>query len=179
MCNNSPRTAKDKGAGESSLQEETYSFKDLCIHYPASMELSGLQEVPDIDFVSFFLVDKEDSQSRIEFGISEYDTEFLATAPKEELTGEMAAMVDEMMEKTFSLTSVSVLKKSEIVISDTQKGPEVYSFAQILKEEKERFMIFSVQLRDKYCISTVCQSGEAARLEYYNNLLEKISVTNL
>lgn len=162
----------------SNAKERVYRFRNLCIPYPESMNLLGEEEFPEKDFVSFYLVDKKDSLTRIEFGISEFDNAFLATTSEEEIIGEMGAMVEEMREKFSSLPSVTIQRKGDFIVSQNVNGPEVYSFAQLLHDNEEFYAVFSVRLFDNYCISTVAQSGNASKLDLYNSFLERITIIN-
>ena len=163
------------GCRSLSHEFESYTYRNLELEYPKSMEIVGENESPNESFVSFILNDKADKKSRIEFGISEFPDNFLATVPKEELLGELAAEVDEMIRKVSSAKDVSVLEQSEIQWSEHPSPPEAFSFARVSEEGETIYLAFSAKVVGRYCVCSVCRSGNPSILDLFNNILNTIN----
>ena len=133
----------------------SYTFGDLEISYPSGLKVSREQESPEQGFVSFILSDKDDPDSRMEFGISEFPEDFLATVPKEELLGELAAMADQMRNDYAALPDVTVLEQSDIQWSPSTSRPEAFAFAKVGEGNKEFYLVFSALVVGHYSISSV------------------------
>ena len=159
-----------------SREAESYTFRNLEIKYPRTLEISDEEAVPEKAFVSFLLTDKGDRQSRMEIGISEFAEDFLNTVPQEELLGELAAEVDEMRQKAVSLPDVSVLEESDIQWSKPPAFPEAFSFSRIREEGKTIYLVFSAKVVGNYCIYSVSRSRDPSAMEIFNNILESISI---
>lgn len=154
---------------------KSYTFRNLSLKYPKSLELTGEEVFPDEDFVSFFLTDKDDSKSRIEFGISEFGKDFLKTVPDEELMGELAAEVDEMQNNTLSVKDIEVLEQTEILWSEKPAPPEAYSFYKIREGKEIIYLSFSAKVVGNYCVYSVCRSGNPSTMELFNNILDTLN----
>ena len=154
-----------------------YSFRNLEIKYPGDMKVSREQEFPEKSFISLFLSGKEDRKSGIELGISEFPNDFLATVPKEELAGEMGAMVEELEMKVFFIPGVTVVEKSDFQWTESPSGCEAFAFSKIEEENGEvSFVAFSVKVVGNYSVSSVSRSPDPSTLERYLNILESIVV---
>lgn len=163
------------GCHNLSREGETYTFRNLEINYPGNLEITHEEEFPDKAFVSFFLADKADGQSRIEFGISEFAEDFLSTVPDEELKGELAAEVDEMRQMIALAEDMSVVEQSEILWSAPPSLPEAYAFSRIMDGEETIYMSFSAKIAGNYCICSVSRSADPSKMELFNNILETIN----
>ena len=163
------------GCQRQSRGDGSFSFRDLEVNYPGSLELSDVQEVPEKAYVSFFLTDKDDKRSRMEIGISEFAGSFLDTVPQEELMGELAAEVDDMSQKVLSLPDVQVLESSDIQWSEPPSFPEAFSFSKIQEDGETTYLAFSAKVIGNYCICSVCRSPDPSVLEVFNSILESIS----
>ena len=170
-------TAFLAGCRDGGRDPGSFTFGDLSISYPSGMEISREEEVPEKKFVSFFLSDKEDRDTRMEFGISEFPENFLATVPQEELKGELAAMVERMREDYCTLPGISVLEKSEIQWSEPPSRPEAFSFAKVQEGEKVYYLAFSALVVGHYSLSTIGRSSDPSRLDDLNNILESTTST--
>lgn len=154
---------------------KSYTFRNLSLKYPKSMELAGEEVFPDKDFVSFFLTDKADRKSKIEFGISEFAKDFLKTVPDEELMGELAAEVDEMQKNTLVVEDIEVLEQTEILWSEKPSSPEAYSFYRIREGNEIIYMSFSAKVVGNYCVCSICRSGDPSTMELFNNVLDSLN----
>lgn len=155
----------------------SYAFGDLKIDYPSGLQVSREEESPEQGFVSFILSDKDDPDSRMEFGISEFPEDFLATVPEEELLGELAAMADQMRNDYAALPDVTVLEQSDIQWSPSTSRPEAFAFAKVGEGNKEFYLVFSALVVGHYSISSVSRSEEPSKLEVFSNILENSAIT--
>ena len=163
------------GCHGSSSEIESFTFRNLEIKYPGSLEISDEQEVAEKDYVSFLLTDRNDKQSRMEVGVSELAENFFDTVPQEELMGELAAEVDEMRQKASSPRNVTVLEESDIQWSEPPSYPEAFSFSKIQEQDSILYLAFSAKVVGNYCIYSFSRSPEPSALEVFNGILESIS----
>ena len=162
--------------GRSTGQYPEIVFRNLHIVYPNSMEVTAYQEYEDISFVSFFLQEKDDAANRIEFGISEFGTDFLSTVPRQELLGELAANASDMRDKYFSLPSVTAQEQSEIQISVDNGCPEAYIMATATDESREMYYIFSSKVVGNYSVTTMSRSKDPLLMEAYMTIIDSITI---
>lgn len=162
--------------GRSTGQYPEIVFRNLHIVYPNSMVVAAYQEYEDISFVSFFLQEKEDAANRIEFGISEFGTDFLSTVPRQELFGELAANASEMRDRYFSLPSVTAQDQSEIQISMDNGCPEAYIMATATDEGMDMYCIFSSKIVGNYSVTTMSRSKDPLLMEAYMTIIDSITI---
>lgn len=163
-------------AGPSSAIEE-FHFGNLLIRYPDTCEISQVEENSELRFISFFLSEKKDPDSRIEWGISEFDPGFLQQVPREERLGELVADVAELQEKLSQLPGVEILQKSDIELSQPPSRPEAYAFVTLQRpgEEKPEYLVLSSLLVDNYNVVTVSKSAHPQSIELFSGILENLT----
>ncbi len=163
-------------AGPSSAIQE-FRFGDLRIRYPGTCEISQVEENSELRFISFFLSEKKDPDSRIEWGISEFDPGFLQQVPREERLGELVADVAELQEKLSQLPGVEILQKSDIELSQPPSRPEAYAFITVQPEEKDQpvYLVLSSLLVDNYNVVTVSKSADPQSIELFSGILENLT----
>lgn len=162
-------------AGNTSAIKE-FRFRNLLIRYPGTCEISRVEENSELRFISFFLSQKNDPDSRIEWGISEFDPEFLQQVPREERLGELVADVSELLDKIRQIPGAEVLQKSDIELSRPPSRPEAYAFVTLRLPEKEEpeYMALSSMLVDNYNVVTVSKSTAPQSIELFTGILENL-----